>query len=923
MSQQRSKILVIQWARLGDLFHSRPLCESALRVFHPATITFSCDEKYSNVVSSFPEVDTILPLNLAGLTAATRTDATLAEALYDIQKIVAQPPCDVVINLTNHKSAQFFAAMQSGSRRFGYGFDGDVNLRQFEESIHTGRASSHIAEMWHSLVEPDSKMNVPVSLSPTGLLAGQTRAVVICDAGSAERSLSASTLETVLDTLRKTGVDSISLVGTRKSSEPQRRFNNCVDLRGKTTLSELRDVIVESSIVVGPDTGALHFAAALGKRVVGVYLAGARRITTGPICTHATCIEGEHQDDAFRERLADLMVNGYLNGQDAPGNAGSVGESELSIVITEHGQTHYADVLISRLREIPEARNAEIIVMSGGLAPLDENFALSREGVIADIADQPRTFSEACNRGAIIARGKWLLFLNDDTDIDRDAFNCLLAARASRKIIGPNLKHWDGLTQSAGYRFDGETVEEHGNGEWSCSARKCDGVSAAAMLVERSVFQSLGGFDERFKNGYEDVDFCLRAAQQGITPKLAACEVTHFGGSSPDRFACDDENLVLLQSRWSSQKGKRTLTHARQSEAVPLLFLSEDSADSAGAVLRWREPLTSIGLRENIDFRWISTRKASIDECLADVDRAETIVVFRALAASPVQSRVIQLAKSKQVRLIYDSDDAILNRFDEMSPRAYRRRPYEDAIRELIYHADVCVGATQGVLKQYDDANRPPLLIETGPSAKQFRERRQRRGESGFNIGYAGGAAHQTDVALALPALRNLLDDDESLRFYWWGVHPGELAFHPQVRRGGGWIDSYDRHLERIQQVPIDLWIVPLADAPHNAARSPLKAFEYIGMNAPCLFSDVQPYRSLLETVSNGLLVQNETSAWKEAILSWRSDGLREEYYKQLSAARQSLVGLSGRFKPYADLLLNSEMQLKRNFSLEELEIQT
>ena len=902
VSEQPSNILVIQWARLGDLFHSRPLCEAALRIFHPASLTFSCDSAYANIVMSFPEVDRVMPLNLGALTAMSRTDALLPESLTSVREMIEDQHFDVVINLTNHEAAKVFASAMRASRQFGYGTDDDNLLRDFETQLLTGSRCLHIAEMWKSLVESSGSLRPPRSLMPNGLPGERQIAVLICDAGSVDRSLTHESIAHLCGVLLQAGVEQVKLIGSRIPAQRPPSDDRIVDLRGRTSLSELRTHLMESSCVIGPDTGALHYADALGKHVIGLYFAGARVGQTGPLCNRTRCIEAESQDESFRRNVERFIVDTLAGREDASHSSGLDSDERVSIVITEHAQTHYTDVLLKQLWTISDLLSTEIIVMSSGLSPAEEQFARLRKGIVSDISANPRTFAEACNKGAMLASGTWLLFLNDDCEISGDQLLKLVSERQNGTIVGPRLRHWDGLLQSSGFSFDGREVTEESHGNWVARNAALDGVSAAALLIERSLFMKLGGFDERFRNGYEDVDLCLRAQASGVSFKIADCDILHYGGSSPERFEHDDENLNVLLDRWSASIWKVGEIASSEQSQTPLVILSEESEVSTAAVLRWREPLSTIGLTEGIDLKWICTRTASSEECSAAIKNANQIVVFRSLTSKSVQEKLIDWARAHAGQLIYDCDDILIERFPRGSLRAQKRREYEESVKELIDHAALFVGATEEVVRQNAMARCRRIVIDTKPAVCHFETTSYHPSPGVFNIGYAGGAVHQTDFALVAPALEYLLELEDAVHFYWWGAHPGELSSHPKARRGGAWCSDYKTHLERIQRVPIDLWIVPLADSPHNAARSPIKAFEYVGMNAGCLFSNVEPYKSVLSPLAENLLVNNDTQSWIEAITSSMGDQSRLRRTGEVSSMREILRASVGRHEMLAEL---------------------
>ncbi len=135
-------------------------------------------------------------------------------------------------------------------------------------------------------------------------------------------------------------------------------------------------------------------------------------------------------------------------------------------------------------------------------------------------------FSLMCNVGAAMAKGEYLLFLNDDvTPLHPDWLHWMLsqAQRPGTGAVGAMLYFPDGRIQHAGVLLgtpngaghpgrlsDGSTLWP-----WLKMTREVSAVTGACMLTPRAVFQEVQGFDAGFPVNYNDVDFCLRAARQG------------------------------------------------------------------------------------------------------------------------------------------------------------------------------------------------------------------------------------------------------------------------------------------------------------------------------------------------------------------------------------------------------------------------
>lgn len=79
--------------------------------------------------------------------------------------------------------------------------------------------------------------------------------------------------------------------------------------------------------------------------------------------------------------------------------------------------------------------------------------------------------------------------------------------------------------------------------------RNCSAVTAACMMVPRPVFEEVGGFDERFRVAFNDVDLCLRIRQRGYllvyTP--LALLYHHESASRKRLHPLEDEELFLKQ----------------------------------------------------------------------------------------------------------------------------------------------------------------------------------------------------------------------------------------------------------------------------------------------------------------------------------------------------------------------------------------
>lgn len=157
-------------------------------------------------------------------------------------------------------------------------------------------------------------------------------------------------------------------------------------------------------------------------------------------------------------------------------------------------------------------------------------------------------YAAAVNLGSQQARGRLLLLLHSDVLVERPGWARRLAehydASPEVGILAPKLLYEDGSIQQAGLTFD-RTVHE----VWSmkhrlgglprrhpaaAEARQVAAASGACLMIERSLFERVGGLRDRFIAGdLEDVDLCLRSQVEGrSTWYRPEAELYHLGGLS-------------------------------------------------------------------------------------------------------------------------------------------------------------------------------------------------------------------------------------------------------------------------------------------------------------------------------------------------------------------------------------------------------
>jgi len=168
-------------------------------------------------------------------------------------------------------------------------------------------------------------------------------------------------------------------------------------------------------------------------------------------------------------------------------------------------------------------------------------------------------FSRAINLGAALARGEYLLLLNDDTEATTDGWLEAMLEQAQRPevgVVGARLLGRDGEPQHEGivlgiWGLPAANLPFRHWGLGDC-LRDCSAVTAACMMTRRDVFEELGGFDEGMRLGWNDVDYCLRARQAGYAVVYTPVAVFHHEEGSTRGSTPHPEDDAFFRRRWGN-----------------------------------------------------------------------------------------------------------------------------------------------------------------------------------------------------------------------------------------------------------------------------------------------------------------------------------------------------------------------------------
>jgi GT2 family glycosyltransferase len=219
---------------------------------------------------------------------------------------------------------------------------------------------------------------------------------------------------------------------------------------------------------------------------------------------------------------------------------------EVSIILPVHGKFATTWTCLDSLSRVPAGASFEVIVADDCSLDRTREMLTRVRGIRVHRNVANLGYARTNNAAAKLARGKWLCLLNNDTRVTANWLGELVRtfeAFPNAAMVGAQLLFPDGRLQEAGAMvFRDGIASQYGRKrdprrpEFSY-ARRVDYCSAACVLIERSIWERFGGFDELFAPAYyEDTDLAFRMRNAGFDVVYQPrCRIVHYEGVTHGR----------------------------------------------------------------------------------------------------------------------------------------------------------------------------------------------------------------------------------------------------------------------------------------------------------------------------------------------------------------------------------------------------
>jgi GT2 family glycosyltransferase len=623
------------------------------------------------------------------------------------------------------------------------------------------------------------------------------------------------------------------------------------------------------------------------------------------LITHATPLANNTHELAAIDKH--LRARGYDNATvDAtlPGryriHYGHPAQPLVSIIIPTKDQFALLERCVSSLLEKTEYPHYEVLLVDNGSTDpaactwLDGLAALGDPRIRVLRYPQPFNYAAMNNLAAQEARGDYLLLLNNDTAIVHGNWLDAMLNHAQRPevgVVGAKLLYPNGQVQHAGlllglhgmagYPFSGSEADAPGYMHRLEIDQNYSAVSAACLMVRRSLYKELGGMDaDAFPVICGDMDLCLRARAAGyLTVWTPHAVLLHEKGASltsvpPEVFTQHRENAQdAMYRRWLPALAHDP-AHNRNLSLQSTEFAVETDARLNWSPLPWR-PLPVV-LAVNADmygcghYRIIHPGQGMAQAGLADVRVSEyhygpvemerlqpdTWVLQRLLSDS-AYDMVRRTAPYTQAFKVAELDDYLLNLPMKNGHRAQLPQDMTRIMRRWLELSDRLVVSTaplaDALRKMHPDIRVVPNRL---PPAQWAPLSSQRRQGGKPRVGWAGGASHQGDLELIADVVQALAGEVE---WVFLGMCPEPMRPYLHEQHTPVPINLYPQKLASLN---LDLAVAPLEHNLFNDCKSNLKLLEYGACGYPVVCSDVAAYRGEMPVTR----VKNRYKDWVDAI---------------------------------------------------------
>ncbi|MDH2066267.1 glycosyltransferase [Pantoea sp. GD03673] len=502
--------------------------------------------------------------------------------------------------------------------------------------------------------------------------------------------------------------------------------------------------------------------------------------------------------------------------------------------------------------------------------------------------------SAMANLAAEQATGDYLLFMHCEMAVtDGEWLDNLLNHGLRPEVFAVGGKHLssDNKIRHAGYVLGvngavGEVFRGNDDKDANYLGRmnvdqNYSAVSGDLVLMRKSVFDELGGFDQD-KRLYADVDLCLKARELGYltvwTPYARLHRPAARTSPFPDETVQTSSKLKQLEedkiyAEWMPVVASDPAYNPNLSLRSRHFELRND--DVNGLTVRAENLPTFLAHNADVygcgHYRITQPLEAMIAEGVAQGKSGMTLLTLSEMGQFRPDSLIIQrryapafhnwmerVSKLHNVFKVFELDDYIINLPMKHHGRHAYKQETAKLVRKSLSFFDRFVVSTAPLADAMRDMHPDIVVMKNRlPSEAWGRLHSLRQQGKKPRVGWAGGVSHRGDLEMIFDIVREFSADVE---WVFMGMCPDKLRPYVHEVHSGVDLTLYPAALASLN---LDLALAPVEDNIFNACKSNLRLLEYGACGVPVICSNVACYRDDNLPVTR---VNNRFIDWREAI---------------------------------------------------------
>jgi len=288
-----------------------------------------------------------------------------------------------------------------------------------------------------------------------------------------------------------------------------------------------------------------------------------------------------------------------------------------------------------------------------------------------------------------------------------------------------------------------------------------------------------------------------------------------------------------------------------------------DIPEQACARLRLLDPFATLpGI---VEVLWGVTIKDSNYSINLDmITAADVIVVQRFFPRKGTLSYLEQIFNSGKP-VMYEIDDLLTDVPDANHLKSWIKET-TDLLPEILHRFDAVTVTTEPLRAKLEPYADELHVVPTSLNADVWSKSKIENSSEHIRIGFCGTPTHTAELELIEPVLARIAHEyGDAVSFIFMGCANEVLSRLPGFRFIP-FENSYAAYAQKLQEISLDIALVPLVDNPFNRCKSNIKWLEYSACGTAGIYADLPPYNLCVEHGRTGLLAGKNPEQWYQAI---------------------------------------------------------